>query len=118
MRAMGVTEAVWSVGRITDAGGIIHLEKDNSYMQFGECWTPVIRRGRRFAVKAKRMIPSLVVAPVREEGDEQAEEEAPRPPLLGDVEMEERAGGVPVPEEQVPGPEQDGPVTEGLGRLD
>ena len=47
-----VREPLWSAGKIVQNSGIVHLEKGNSYMQFGrDNWIPLEMRGFRFIAK-------------------------------------------------------------------
>jgi hypothetical protein len=47
-----VREPLWSAGKIVQNSGIVHLEKGNSCMQFGNnTWIPLEMRGFRFIAK-------------------------------------------------------------------
>ena len=62
---------MWAAGRIVERGGIVHLEKGYSYVSFGGRWTPVVTRGRRFAVRTEEVGPDAfgVVAPLTRDAD-------------------------------------------------
>ena len=74
-----VREPLWSAGKIVQNSGIVHLEKGNSYMQFGNStWIPLEMRGFRFI--AKTLGAAGVVGMARGAGSMDGDDEfAPHP---------------------------------------
>ena len=70
-----VREPLWSAGKIVQNNGIVHLEKGNSYMQFGNnAWIPLEMRGFRFI--AKTVEPAGIVGMAAGAGSAAADDEA------------------------------------------
>jgi len=51
-----VRKPLLSAGKIVEAGGVIHLEKGNSFMQIGDACVPVNMQGRSFVVSPEKTV--------------------------------------------------------------